>query len=61
MSVIAGEDVDQSRLVVTLDDFLMAADRLVPSVSMVELDRYKLLRHSFSKQGTSAIANSNDV
>ncbi|XP_005103774.1 peroxisome assembly factor 2 [Aplysia californica] len=45
----AGSKEDESRLVVSQEDFLAALKTLVPSVSLEELQKYEQIRHSFQQ------------
>lgn len=48
--MFAGETVDQTQVCVGEDDFLEALDNLVPSVSELELQHYKAIRHHLATQ-----------
>lgn len=47
-SVFVGDDVDQTNIIVSSDDFTQALQSLVPSVSQGELERYKEIREKFT-------------
>lgn len=44
----AGLDTESSVLILTMEDFLQAAARLQPSVSELELARYRLIQQKFA-------------
>ncbi|XP_063959039.1 peroxisomal ATPase PEX6-like [Lytechinus pictus] len=48
-SLEAGETTDQSSIVVEENDFLQALDRLVPSISELELNHYKQIQNRISR------------
>ena len=44
----AGQDVEEGEDTVTREDFKAALDQLVPSVSTIELERYRQLQKEFA-------------
>lgn len=44
----AGLDTESSVLILTMEDFLQAAARLQPSVSELELAKYRLIQQKFA-------------